>query len=305
MQIIEKIITALVPILDILMFLLVIILTWFLASLFRKVFSRYITKSSEELKVGIRQYVFVKHMITGLIYLFGIGLAIYLIEPLRNLSLSLFAGSGILAVVIGFASQHSLANIVSGIFITIFKPFKVDDRVKLVSQNISGVVEDITLRHTIIRTFENKRVVVPNVIISTEVIENSNIVDEKICRFIEIGISYDSDIDKATKIMQTLALHHPDILDVRTEDEKKSNQPIVLTRVLGFGDSCVNLRAWVWAKDQATGFAMGCDLNKSIKMAFDKEGIVIPYPQRDIHIKSSQTPSDSSLSKNETAFSPN
>lgn len=268
----------------------VILLTVLLAKLFRRAFSRYIHKSTLELNVDMTQYFFLKHLITAVIYLCGIGLAIYIIEPLRKLSLSLFAGSGIVAVIIGFASQQSLANIVSGMFITIFKPFKVGDRVKMTGQNVTGVIEDITLRHTLIRTYENKRVVVPNSVISTEVIENSNIVDEKVCRLVDIGISYDSSVDKAMSIIQDVALKHPDTMDARTEEEAEDGEPVVKVKVISFGDSSVNLRAWVWAKDQPTGFNLQCDLNKAIKERFDQEGIVIPFPQRDVHIKTADKP---------------
>lgn len=268
----------------------VIVMTWAAASFFRRAYLRYIVRASGDLQVDIAQYAFLKHLITGLIYIFGIGLAIYLIEPLRKLSLSLFAGSGILAVIIGFASQQSLSNIVSGIFITIFKPFKVGDRVKFAGKEITGTVEDITLRHTLIRTFENKRVVVPNSIISTEVIENSNMIDEKICRFVEVGISYSSNIDLAMQIMREEALKHPLNIDGRSAEDKREGVPRVIVRVIGFGDSSVNLRAYAWAKDQPSAFQMGCDLNKAIKERFDAEGIEIPFPQRDLHIKSSVVP---------------
>ena len=201
-----------------------------------------------------------------------------------SLSVSLFAGAGILAVVIGFASQHAFANIVSGIFIVIFKPFRVGDRITI-GTDVRGVVEDINLRHTIIRNFENKRIIVPNSIISNEKIENASIGDEKICRFVEFGISYDSNIDKAMKIMEKEALKHPLHIDNRSDEEKEKNDPIVRVRVIGFADSSVNLRAWVWAKDSPDAFTLGCDLNKSIKERFDKEGIEIPFPYRTIVYK--------------------
>jgi len=271
--------------------LIIVLGTVFVANIIRRMFSHYFEKSSELLNVDAKQYVFIKHLITAAIYLCGIGLAIYLIPPLRNLSLSIFAGSGILAVVIGFASQQSLANIVSGLFITIFKPFRVGDRIKLTGKEIVGTVEDISLRHTVIKTFENKRVIIPNSVISTEVIENANIVEEKICKFIEMGISYDSDIDKAIQIMRDEAMKHPDIIDNRDNEEKEKNEPVVNVRVIGFGDSSVNLRAWVWTNNQPTAFKLGCDLYKNIKERFDREGIEIPFPHRTIVYKDKQCPS--------------
>ena len=87
------------------------------------------------------------------------------------------------------------------------------------------------------------------------------------------------------KIIREEAEKHPKIYDNREEEQKKEKEPIVKVKVIGFGDSSVNLRAWVWAKDPADSFAMSCDLNKSIKERFDKEGIEIPYPYRTIVYK--------------------
>lgn len=267
---------------------LVLFLTFVITYVFRQAFDRFLDNSKHDVSINARQYYFIKQLMTVLIYLVGIGVAIYLIPPLRSLSLSMFAGSGIFAIVIGFASQQALANIVSGIFIIIFRPFSVGDRVRLVGKEINGMVEDITLRHTVIKTYENKRVIVPNAIISTELVENSNFYDNEICRFVEIGISYDSDLDKAMAIMREEALKHPEQIDMRTPEDIQEGIPEVLVRVIGFGDSSVNLRANVWAKDQPSGFQMHCDLNKSIKQRFDQEGIEIPYPYRTIVYKNQQ-----------------
>ena len=262
----------------------IILITIIIKNIVGALVAKSFKKSSKYLKVDETKYRFFKHFISALIYIIGIGFAIYSIPSLRTLSVSLFAGAGIIAVIVGFASQHAFANIVSGVFIVIFKPFRVGDRITI-GADLRGVVEDINLRHTIIRNFENKRIIVPNSIISNEKIENASIGDERICKFVDVGISYDSDIDKAMKIIETEALEHPLHLDNRTDEEKEKGNPIVRVRVVGFGDSSVNLRAWVWAKDSPDAFAIGCDLNKSIKERFDKEGIEIPFPYRTIVYK--------------------
>ncbi|HBG61770.1 MAG: mechanosensitive ion channel protein MscS [Omnitrophica WOR_2 bacterium GWF2_38_59] len=228
---------------------------------------------------------FFMHFVVGIIYFFGILLAFYIVPAFRTLAASLFAGSGVLALIIGFASQHAFANIVSGIFIALFKPFSIGDRIKLIGKEIVGVVEDITLRHTIVRTFENKRIIIPNSVISTDIIENANIIEEKTCKFFEVGISYDSDINKAISIIRNAVIRHPDYYDNRTFEEKEENVDLVTIRVMGFGDSSVNLRAWVWGKDAPTVFKIVCDLNKTVKEEFDKEGIEIPYPYRTVVFK--------------------
>jgi small-conductance mechanosensitive channel len=87
------------------------------------------------------------------------------------------------------------------------------------------------------------------------------------------------------KIMREESEKHPNCYDNRTEEEKKNKEPIVKVRVIGFGNSSVNLRAWVWSEDAGKGFVMACDLNKSIKERFDKEGVEIPFPYRTIVYK--------------------
>ncbi|MFC1753976.1 mechanosensitive ion channel family protein [Thermoproteota archaeon] len=248
----------------------------------RKLIHNVFERKSYHIRVDPTQFVFLKHFVSMLIYLVGLGIAIYTIPSLRSLSVSLFAGAGVLAVVIGFAAQKAFSNIISGIFIALFKPFRVGDIIEF--SNKVGIVEDINLRHTVIRNFENNRYVVPNSVISDEVITNSDIGEEKTCKFVEFGISYDSDIDLAMKIMQEEATHHHLCIDTRKQDEKHK-RPKVMVKVMGMGDSSVNLRAWAWAKDPIEAYHLGWDLNKKIKERFDKEGIEIPFPYRTVVYK--------------------
>jgi len=262
--------------------IILLVLTVISAKFLVKILDKFINKA--KVKIDTTHYSFFKHVISALIYLIGFSIAVYNIPQLRALSVSMLAGAGVLAVVIGFASQQAFSNIVSGIFIALFQPIRVGDRIKI-DTVVAGTVEDITLRHTIIKTFENKRVIIPNAILSEKVIENANLGEDKVIKFVEIGISYDSDINKAMMIMQDEAEKHPNFIDNRTNDEKKNNEAKVPVRVLGFGDSSVNLRAYVWAGDPKSAFIMGCDLNKSIKERFDKEGIEIPFPYRTVVYK--------------------
>ena len=264
--------------------LLVLFSVTFIAErIIRRVLNRAFEKSSRILKVDVTNYMIIKHLVSFLIYVFAIGVAVSFFPALRGITVSIFASAGVLAVVIGFASQQAFSNIISGVFIAIFRPFRVGDTIKFSDK--SGVVEDITLRHTIIRNFENRRFVIPNSKISEETIENFHLVESKTCRLVEFSISYDSDLDKAMKIMQKESEKHPNCIDTRTDDEKSENKPIVNVRLIGFSDSSVNLRAWVWAEDPGSAFRMGTDLNKSIKEKFDKAGIEIPYPHRTIVYK--------------------
>jgi len=255
-----------------------------LSKILRVLITRFIRLSSSKLKVDPTQFNFLKNAVTFFIFLGAVIFIFYSIPKLKTLSLTLFAGAGILTAIALFASQAAFANIVSGVFIVIFKPFRVNDIVD-VGQLTKGRVEDITLRHTVIRNFENRRLIIPNSVVSAEVIVNSSIVDESICNFIDLGISYDSDIDRAMEIMRTQAMQHSNFMDNRTAEEIEEQLPPVIVRVLGFGDSSVNLRAYVWSKDHGKGFVMKTDLYKSIKEEFDRNGIEIPFPYRTIVYK--------------------
>lgn len=263
--------------------ILVILLTIIIGFIFNKVYSRVINNSTAVMQNDPTNYKFLKHTILALIYIVGLSLAIYVIPSLRTLAGSLLAGAGILAVSVGFASQHALSNIVSGFFIVLFKPFKINDR--LMVRQFQGTVEDITLRHTVIRDFENKRIVIPNSVISDEVIVNADFAEEKIIKWIDIGISYDSDIDLAKQIMMEEVLNHPLHIDPRTPEQVEAGEPEVPVRVISLADSAVMIRAWAWAKDAPEAFRMGCDLFESIKKRFDREGVEIPFPHRTLVMK--------------------
>lgn len=258
----------------------IMVTTIILAWLVNRFFKRLIKKSTAVMQNDPTNYLFLRHALMAVIYLVGFGIAIFMMPNLRALASSLLAGAGILAVAVGFASQHALGNIISGFFIIVFKPFRVNDRLKI--QEMFGIVEDVTLRHTVIRNLENKRIIIPNTIISNEIIINSDFGDDKICKWIEIGISYDSDVEKAKSIMQEEIMKHPLLLDNRTPEQKEKGDPIVPVKVIELGESSVNLRGWAWAKDSADAFSMACDLYESIKRKFDAEDIEIPFPYRTI-----------------------
>ena len=242
-----------------------------------------IKRNSRFMKNDPTNYKFLQHAIVALIYIVGFSLAIFSVPKLKALASSFLAGAGILAVAVGFASQHALSNIISGIFIVIFKPFRVNDRLEV--KGLTGIVEDITLRHTVIRDFENKRILIPNSVISDEVLINSDFAEDKLCKWIDMSISYDSDIDLAKKILEEEVMNHPLHIDPRTPEDIAKGIPEVMVRVISLGESSVNLRAWAWAKDAPDAFMMNCDLIESIKKRFDREGVEIPFPHRTLVYK--------------------
>ena len=175
----------------------------------------------------------------------------------------------------------------SGFLIVLFKPFKLNDKITFGS-TYTGTVEEINLRQVVLRNFENNRVVVPNSVISSQVIVNANLTEMKVCKMIVIGIGYDSDIGKALKIMEEEIIKHPLHIDNRTPDDITNNVPEVISRVIDLGSSSVTLKAWAYSDTSSNGFVMYCDLMRSIKERFDKENIEIPYNYQNVIIKKAE-----------------
>ncbi len=250
----------------------------------RKIAHVAINRYSERIKVDPTNYSFLKNSLSFIIFSIALFFIFSKIPFFKSLGTALFAGAGVFAAILGFAAQKAFSNIVSGIFILIFKPFRVGDTIEFLTHK--GVVEEITLRHTAIKNYENRRIIVPNSIISEDVIVNSDIIDEKIRQPIVFGISYDSNIDKAIEIIQQEAEKHPYLIDYRTKKEIKAGEPKVLVRVVSLDEFSVQLKAYVWCLGNDTAFVLKCDLLKSVKEAFEKNGIEIPFPYRTIVYKS-------------------
>ncbi len=264
--------------------LFVIVITIIIASVFNGVANRYIKKSSRSKHLDPTSFLFAKKFIIALIYIIGISLALIKIPAMKTIGHSLLAGAGILSLVAGLASQQALSNIMSGFLIVLFKPFRINDRITF-NGTYTGTVEEINLRQVVLRDNENNRIIVPNSVISSQVIVNSNLTDSNVCKIIQVGIGYNSDIGKALKIMEEEIKNHPLHLDNRSEQDKLSNVPEVISRVVSLDNSSVSLKAWAYANSTSNGFILYCDVLRSIKERFDKEGIEIPYNYQNIIIK--------------------
>ena len=178
---------------------------------------------------------------------------------------------GILGVILGFASQQAVSNMISGLFLIFDRPITVGDPVEI--ENVSGIVTDISLLSTKIRTWDGKLVRIPNSTVFQAKI--ANYAKYKIRRIdLKIGVSYKEDLDKVKKVLEDIVEKHPLILS--------EPQPTIFAEE--FGESSVNIsvRVWVPVKEW---FNVKTQLIALIKKRFDKEGIEIPYPQLDIWFK--------------------
>ena len=218
-------------------------------------------------------WLFLNSIIQGLIYVVGLIVAISRIPQMSRLTTTLLAGSGIVALAVSLSAQESLGNIVSGLFISLYRPFNVGDRIKLVSSGVVGYVESITLRHTTIKTLINTRITVPNSVLNKEIIENSNMVETMASYYVDVSISFESDVDLARRIMADIVGNHPLYVDVR---KSKSEEKVpVLMRA--FESSGIALRARVWTKTVDDNFRACSDIRIELLRQFRKAGIEIPY----------------------------
>lgn len=218
----------------------------------------------------------VHKILCATIYIIGGTLVIEQVPPLSQVAQTILAGSGIIALGISLSAQESLSNIIGGIFISIFRPFDVGDRITLIDSNITGYIEDITLRHTVIKTFTNTRVIVPNATINKEVVENSSFNGVNASSFIDVSVAYEADIDKAMEIMADIIGNHPLYYDTRPEDQRDSTPKVrVYVRELGAGG--VSLRASMWTQTVDENFNACSEVRLAIKKAYDAAGIEIPY----------------------------
>lgn len=228
---------------------------------------------------------FVLRLKSILIYIIAFYGVFSMFLPFQKILTALAASGGIIAVVLGLAAQEATGNFVNGLMIAIFKPFKIGDLIKIDNGALVGTVIDISLRHTIITTYENTKLVIPNSIMDKAVLENISSVGNQKGNFLEIEISYESDLDLAMKIIEEEITRHENFVDIRSAEEIEKHVPCVITRLVAFADSGMKLRTTVYSKNNAEGFAMLSDLRIAIKKRFDLAGITIPYPHRIVSIK--------------------
>lgn len=182
---------------------------------------------------------------------------------------SLIALVGAAGLAVGLALQGSLQNFAAGVMLIVFRPFKEGDFVE--AGSVTGVVETISIFNTIMRTGDNKEVIIPNGKIYSDVITNFSARDTRRVDMV-FGIGYDDDLKKAKEVL----------LDILSKDERVLQDPAPVVAVSALADSSVNfvVRPWVKSGDY---WAVMFDTTETVKLRFDEEGISIPYPQMDIH----------------------
>jgi small conductance mechanosensitive channel len=251
--------------LQFLIFALILLLFWLLAGIARKITSRAV--ESERVRMSQLLKRMLVSLASGTVKVLGVLVA------LSQLGIEvgpLLAGLGIAGFIVGFALQDTLANFAAGAMILAYRPYDVGDIIDCAG-GVFGKVGSMNLVSTTILTFDNQTKVVPNGKIWGDVI--TNVTAQRVRRVdLTFGISYSDDIALAEKILWSAVEGHEKVL--------ANPEPIVKLHELG--DSSVNfvVRPWVARDDY---WDVYWDLTREVKVRFDREGITIPFPQRDIH----------------------
>lgn len=194
-----------------------------------------------------------------------------------NLS-SLTVIFGLLSVGIGFGLQNITSNFISGLIILFERPISVGDRV--IVNNIEGDVTEINIRSTMVRTANNISIIVPNSAFVSEDVVNYSHGDPSYRLDIDVGAAYNSDLDDVLKALKEVADNSTSVM-VHPEPE---------VHLLSFGDSAWNMQLRTWIADVKHHPKVRNELNQAIVRSFRKYNIEIPFPQRDLHFRSRDTP---------------
>ncbi len=232
-----------------------------------KIINKFANKAMTKGKVDVSLQKFIASLLS-------IGLKILLLISVAGMlgiaTASFVAVIGAAGLAVGLALQGSLANFAGGVLILLLKPFKVGDVIE--AQGHTGKVEQIQIFNTILKTPDNKTIILPNASVSNGNITNYSTEPRRRVDM-TFGIGYDDDLKKAKQILQAMVENDARIL--------KDPAPVVLVSELA--DSSVNfaVRAWVNAADY---WDVYFDFQEKVKLTFDEQGISIPYPQQDVHL---------------------
>lgn len=183
---------------------------------------------------------------------------------------SLIAVLGAAGLAVGLALQGSLANFAAGVLIIIFRPYKIGDYIE--GGGVAGTIEEVQIFTTILKSPDNKRIIVPNGQMMSGTVVNYSAHDTRRVD-LTASVSYDDDSDHVRRVL----------LDILETDERVLAEPAPVVRMMSHADSSIDwvVRPWVKSSDY---WPVYFDLTERIKRRFDEEGISIPFPQRDVHL---------------------
>lgn len=204
------------------------------------------------------------------------------IKPLEGMGTAILGATSVISVVLGLAAQETFGNFISGFFLAVNQPFHVGDTITLPEKNISGTVLEITFRHTVLNTMENTRIIIPNSVMNSAVIEDRAFGQSSYTKYISFDIGYDSDIELAERLIQKAVLSTPSVIDTRSEEEKKNGKEPFTVRVDEFDPSGIRVTFPLVTTDPVSSKTAASEVRKKLLKSFAENHIEIPYDKVEI-----------------------
>jgi small-conductance mechanosensitive channel len=249
-------------------------LAWLLGHALRVAVERMLARDKQN-HVDRMAVKFLAKLFRYCVYIFALIAYAHFVPGLSGLGAASLAGISVLTVIVGLAAQNTLGNLVAGLSLLLYRPFKLGDRLQVVAPTglETGFVENLTLGYTLLRTDDNRRVVVPNSLMASQTAINLTATDSRVVCSVSISIGCVSHIDAARSILLALAGKHP---------KAKEVCGCPLTQVSNAG---VVLTLDVWCADALTAITLRCDLLEQALKRFAEEGIKIPFTQSLVVLK--------------------
>ena len=184
-------------------------------------------------------------------------------DAFKDVLKSLLTNSAILVAVVGFTLQNSIKNVIAGTLLLSADTFKVGDRIRIPKEDISGEIEELTLRHAKIKLATSERAIVPNYLLNDAVVINNNLDNDETCYALVIPVSINSDIRRAKEIVESVVDAHPDIL-------KNRDSSVILTN---YQLTSIEIHAMIWTKNIDDSFRVLSELRLEIAEEFLEKGI--------------------------------
>ncbi len=232
-------------------------------------------KKDEAKRVTLR---FAGKVIHAIIY--GIALFAVLsgIKPLSGLGTALLGATSIISVIIGLAAQESFGNFIAGFFLALYRPFNVGDIIYVNDKDILGKVVGITFRHTVIQTFENAKVIIPNSTMNSAIVENRGFGQSSYTKLMKFYVGYDTDIDLMKQLIFDACLSTENVIDIRTDMNK---EPFDI-RIDDFGENGIYIVFPLTVVSFEMYFVTASEVRKKILKSFKENHIEIPFDKIEV-----------------------
>ena len=249
-------------------------LGWFVGHTLRVAVQRILAHDKHD-HFDLMAVKFLAKLVRYGVYVFAFVSYAHFVPALSGLGTASLTSISLMTVIVGLAAQNTLGNLVAGMSLLLYRPFKLGDRVQVSAPTglETGVVESLTLGYTLLRTDDNRRVVVPNSLMANQTSLNLTANDPRLICSVPIGISDSADIDRARAILLELAGQHP-----------KARQ-LCGCPVTQLSNAGVVLTLDVWCPDALGVIALRCDLLEQAAKRFAREGIEIAFPQTVVVLK--------------------